>query len=351
MRVAMLALPLILFCSACNSKRDPETDTAELITDQEPSRETFDEDLFDTSDKAIQSPFKLHEGPNSRVERVDGSGKTLWSTSLNAYVNNIRAPHLVDDDQRVYVSTFDPRRVMALDARTGKILWTTDWPGERMCLYRGLLVATEGGSSPAIDADGRWLVARAIATGKEMFKVKLPDSMDDVNRVRECAGFLLVQQRFRRQPSLLINDKGQVVLRISKYVIDGVRQADDIVIQTTEGASRLSLKNETKWTITPKRLGDAGGFLPLENGDLIAFWYGPISDSGAGVVRLDPATGTVRWQTTCRSLETGHSKYRHEVTIKLDKDRLKVASIGSNGRWVELLNLQTGKQLRREQRD
>jgi hypothetical protein len=43
----------------------------------------------------------------------------------------------------------------------------------------------------------------------------------------------------------------------------------------------------------------------------------------------------------------GHSQYLHDATVAVAGERLRVSSQGSYGTFVEVLDLRTGKQLRR----
>src|SRR5207244_167516 len=110
----------------------------------------IDDEVTDSSEKPARSPFNLYEGQNCRVERQDPDGQTVfWSTEFDARRGFLQPPHLLYDDQRVYVSS-SSGGVTALDANSGRSLWHSDGPGDRMCLHDGLLLATQCGSSPVI---------------------------------------------------------------------------------------------------------------------------------------------------------------------------------------------------------
>jgi hypothetical protein len=88
----------------------------------------------------------------------------------------------------------------------------------------------------------------------------------------------------------------------------------------------------------------------LPGGDLLAFLYGEISDSGVRVMRLRP-DGTVVWQSFCAPLGVSHSIYRHDASVAVEGGQVKVVSRGSYGEFVEVLDAQSGRQIRRTTRE
>jgi hypothetical protein len=83
------------------------------------------------------------------------------------------------------------------------------------------------------------------------------------------------------------------------------------------------------------------------DGDLVAFLYCGIADSGVEVMRLNSATGKVVWRADCAPLGVKHSAYQHEATVAAEGDALRVTSRGSSGTFVEVLDLGSGRQLER----
>src|SRR5262249_57069 len=83
--------------------------------------------------------------------------------------------------------------------------------------------------------------------------------------------------------------------------------------------------------------------LKLLDGGLLEFCYCPISDSGAEVRKIDPDGKTVLWQQHCPPLDVCHSEYRHEVFIHIEGRTARVISRGSSGRFVERLDLDSGR--------
>jgi hypothetical protein len=91
-----------------------------------------------------------------------------------------------------------------------------------------------------------------------------------------------------------------------------------------------------------------GGLLELPGGDLVAFLYGRLRDSGVRLVRLDPAAGKEVWQTACAPLGAATlSSPRHRVVVAAEGDRVRVTSHGSHGRFTEVLDLRTGRSVSR----
>jgi hypothetical protein len=83
--------------------------------------------------------------------------------------------------------------------------------------------------------------------------------------------------------------------------------------------------------------------------DVLSFRYGPISDSGVELERAARG-GAVLWRVHVQPLGIAHSKYHHEVKVRVDGDRIVVESVGAQ-RIVEVRELATGKQVSREVTD
>jgi len=230
-----------------------------------------------------------------RVVRLD-AGTTRWSTSLPGDVRGVMPPHLLWDAKRVYVR--HQGGITALAAESGVVLWHAKGPTDRLVLSRDLLLTTQDG----------WVTARAVSTGGEVFKVRLP-----------------------------------------KGAIAGLFLGQDRVLLTEREVVRLPRGAKARWA-TPLQnsdwLGD-GGLVEVAGGDLVAFSYGPVSDSGVQLVRLDGASGEVVWRAGCAPLGVKHSKYMHDATVTSEGDRLRVTSEASGGTFVEALDLRTGKRLSR----
>jgi outer membrane protein assembly factor BamB len=287
---------------------------------------------------------------NSQVIRRDSDGRIVWSTHLDGYLGGVRPPHVLHDANRVFVTHKDG--VTALDAQTGKVLWQSAGPNDRLCLSKDLLIATECSMAECLLEKGRWVTARAVDTGAEVFRVPLPLQDFDPLAIEEVAGLFLVQTHEDtggHGNGLLIDRKGQVRHRFDRQVITGRLRGEDRVFLTSRDVVCLTADDKPRWAV-PFRDGEwiAGGDLvDVDGGDLLAFLYGHINDSGVQVVRLNPQTGQEVWETWCSPLGVPHSKYRHWATVRMDGEHLKVTSRASGGTFVELLDLQTGQRLGR----
>jgi hypothetical protein len=67
-------------------------------------------------------------------------------------------------------------------------------------------------------------------------------------------------------------------------------------------------------------------------------------------MRFDPSSGKEKWKVYCQGLHVGHSKYSHTATVAVEGEKLRVTSTGSQGTFVEILDLKTGRQLERTQK-
>jgi outer membrane protein assembly factor BamB len=286
------------------------------------------------------------------VTRRDSSRKVLWTANLAGNLIGHRDPHVVHDAERIYLGHDDG--ITALDVKAGKIAWHAKGPNDRLHVSGRLLLAAECTSDEALRTRGRQLIARAVDTGAEVFKVALPAGDFDPWPIREVAGLFLVQSGDRvgtRGSALLVDRKGAVRHRFDTQVLDGRRSGDDRVFLTVGGIVRVTADEKQVWSI-PFDRGDQldGGGLQDVGGDLLCFRFGGIHDSGVKVIRFDPQTGKTLWKSTCAPLGVDHSKYRHRATVAVEGSQVRVTSRGSFGSFVEVLDLETGKQVSRAKR-
>ncbi len=282
-----------------------------------------------------------------RVSRIREDGGTKWVTPLEGEVGGVRPPHIVADAERAYVT--HKNGVTALDARTGKVLWHSSGPAERMLLSGDLLFAAN------CDSDGEggkwWLVARGTASGKEAFRVALPQHFDPLT-IEEAAGWIMVQDQHSSsgaETCLLIDRAGRVRHRLDRRVVAVMPAGEDRLVLTNRDVIRLGADGPTRWSapFAYRELTAGGALVPLAGGDIVAYLYDRISDSGVRVLRLDPRTGRKRWEARCPSLGVDHSDYEHGAVVEVDDARLKVTSRGSEGTFVEAVDAQTGHSLAR----
>src|SRR5262249_34303670 len=152
--------------AATVSRRDraPDVDDDFSCSDLSNGRDSFSDDEMQ-DDAPAHSLFEFDE--LKRDGFVRRRGAIEWRTDLKGYLGGNRPPHLVFDDERVYVTHDDG--VTALSAKTGHVLWHSRGPGNCLCLSGDLLLAA-GGRDAWTEAFGRYVMARSVATGREMFR-------------------------------------------------------------------------------------------------------------------------------------------------------------------------------------
>ena len=294
-----------------------------------------------------QGPAFVIDHDSGRVMRCDPKGQIQWSTRLDGYLGLVRPPHLQWDERQVYVSHEDG--VTALDARSGTVLWHSKGPSDRLLLDGDLLFAADCSVSPK---GGRWLLARGVAKGEHAFKIKLPTNDFDVEPIQEVAGLLLVQKGPNgagKGDALLIDRIGQIRHRLNRQVIGGQCYGEDKLFHTCTDIVRVSRDDKVRWSLTFGRsqLIPFGGFVDLADGDVVAFRYSVIADSGVDLLRFTPATGKSVWEVHCRGLGKVHSKYTHDVTVAIDEGKIRVTTNDRIDTCVETLDLKSGRQLNR----
>ena len=94
--------------------------------------------------------------------------KGSWSARLEGDIGGVRWPHLLWDLERVYVTRGDG--VTAPDKTTGKVVWHSPGPGERLLLTDTMLLATHCGVEAR--ADGRWLTAAGLRQERKCFPLR-----------------------------------------------------------------------------------------------------------------------------------------------------------------------------------
>ena len=291
-----------------------------------------------------------HEGPVARI-RADGDKR--WVTQMDG-VGFARSPNVTVDANRAYVAQYLNNQVgiTALDVRSGRVLWRSPGPEDRMLLKGDLLLAADCGGGTDGPDGGRWLLARRVDSGKEAFRVALPLKDFDALPILEAANLFVVQTHEHpggKGDALLFDRAGRVRHRLDRQVVALMATGKDWLVLTNRDVIRLGLDGPPRWT-APFTHGEwiaGGGLFPLSGADVVAYLYGAISDSGIQVLRLDPATGRKRWEVKCAGLGVQHSKYRHEALVEVVGARLKVTSRASGGTFVEALDAQTGRSLAR----
>jgi outer membrane protein assembly factor BamB len=305
---------------------DPDAEQRDDQPDPEPQPPTL----------AVEIDSKAH-----RVVRKEASGQVGWATPLTGYVGGVRPPDLLLDAERVYVTHGDG--VTALDAQTGKVIWHSLGPNNGMCLSGDLLLATNSGE----------VMARTAATGVPVFRIALRvDERFDPAPVEKMAGGFVVQAGEGADGQgigFLIDRTGRVRHRFDHQVIAGRLLGKGRVFLTSHEMVCRARGDKVVWVLPFRRPEwvAGGGLVSLEGGDLLAYLYGQINDSGVQLLRLDPRGGKQVWQTQCAGLGVSHSKYHHWANARVDGDRIKVTSRASFGTFVEYLDLASGRRIKR----
>jgi outer membrane protein assembly factor BamB len=301
--------------------------------------------------QASTSPYVL-DREKKQVARHDANGKVVWSVSFDNDMGGVRPPHLLWDENRVYLTHKDG--VTALDAGTGKTLWHAQGPERGLLLSDGLLL----GIGSVKNKDGRfscWVFACDVAKGTVVFRTQLAADMSDPEEVRQVAGLFLVQigeAPGGKGHAFLIDRQGAVRHQFDRQIVAGKQYGDDRVFLTSKNVVRVTAKGEIAWTVPIDHQWIAGGdLIDLPDGDVITSQFGKINDSGVRLIRFDISSGKEKWKHQCRGLDVEHSEYFHTANVAVEGEKLRVASEGSSGTFIEILDLKTGRQLERTRKD
>jgi hypothetical protein len=240
----------------------------------------------------------------------------------------------------------------ALDARTGKVLWHSPGSADRMLLSGDLLLAADISVGVDGKGGGRWLIARQVASGQEAFRVALPANDFNALPIEEAAGWFVLKSWDAPSgagASLLIDRTGRVRHRLDRQAVAVMAAGKDRLVLTSWDVIRLGADGPPRWAVpfAGREWIAGGGLVPLAGGDVVAYLYGRINDSGVQVLRLDPGTGRKKWELMCPPLGVTHSEYEHRAVVEARGERLVVTSRGSHGTFVESLETQTGRSLAR----
>jgi outer membrane protein assembly factor BamB len=277
-----------------------------------------------------------------RLLRRDASGKEQWSIPLGDATGSVRPPYLLVDARRAYVAKDG---VTAFDVTNGQQVWHADGACDRMLLSGDQLLAT----------DHRVLVARSPANGADIFSCQVPsaDEQFDPAPVKVVAGLYLVQTYVRKvrgaTRAFLVDRKGNVRQHFDWLILDGIADGEDRVFLTDVELLRVADDGAVRWR-SPFQNGiglSDGKILPVPAGDLVVCSYCPVADSVVRVGRFDRTTGEEVWQVSCNALGVAHSEYRQQTSLSISRHLLTVTSDGSYGSFVEVLDLETGRQLAR----
>jgi outer membrane protein assembly factor BamB len=298
--------------------------------------------------EAVTEPYLL-DREKKQVTHRDAKGKVVWSTSFDEDIGGVRPPHLLWDKQRVYLTHKDG--VTALDTKSGKRLWHTEGPQDGLLLSNELLL----GTGSLANKDGTfspWLFAYDTTKGIVTFKTSLAKDMSDPQSVQEIASLFLIQNREApggEGNGMLVDRQGKIRHRFDRQVVDGKKYGEDLVVVTSKNIVRVNAKDKVAWTVLFEyhQWIAGGGLADVPGGDVIAYRFGYIRDSGVDLIRFDPSTGKEKWKIHCQGLRVRHSEYYHTADVAIEGQKVRVTSNGSYGTFIEILELKTGRQLER----
>jgi hypothetical protein len=294
-----------------------------------------------------------------RILRRDAaSDRVAWEAELGS---DLRGIALLTDPSgpnptRVYVG--GESGVVALDARTGKLAWRSAGPRAGYLFASGGLILT----AESADADrtrgdkdaGRWLVARSAVDGAEVFRVSIPVGKLRLAEVAGPTGPILLQSRQagpQASPALLIDRRGREYHRFDGRRVAAMCPAgSDWLVLTSRDVVRLSPEGRLRWTL-PLQHPEAGlvdgGFVALDGGGVVAVLYCPFADTAVRVLRLDPSSGRAAWTAECVGVGVAGGNYLRVVKLAAGGGQVRVTAFGSPGGFVEDLDVESGRSLRR----
>lgn len=275
---------------------------------------------------------------SSKVTRSRADGKVEWSTFLKCEEGHwANYPRFVADSKRIY---FQQRTqgVAALDPANGKVLWHSQVPVESFSLSGDRLLVAY-----------RWdVIALAADTGKPVMNLKLPFEIR--GEILDAGGLLVARgsEGFDER-SVLFDRTGKIHQQFSGDVVDFFVSGGNRILLTNKDVVCVTPEIRVVWLVDFSQLPHAGGrLIKLKSGDMVAFLYGQIYDSGVHLVRFNPEDGAKKWVKYCQALGASHSKYSHRAEVEVENDQLRVTSRGSQGTFVELLDLATGMRIERK---
>ncbi|MBI3270092.1 MAG: PQQ-binding-like beta-propeller repeat protein [Planctomycetes bacterium] len=282
------------------------------------------------------------------VVRQDPAGKTAWSVRLGDRLGGVRPPDRLADGERVFVVVGEG--IVALDRPTGRELWRAEGPADRLCASRDLLLATSCASSVRPE-DGRWLVARSTETGKPAWRARLPDVSDPMS-IREVGGLFLVRDGGfggKGAYARFFDRMGALRIDLTEHVAAAWPQEDGFIVVTERRIARLDPHGSALWESDAAKADDSDGaeVVPLPGGDLLVYTWCRLADSGVAVARVRATDGKAAWRSICAALGVPHSKYWHRPYVQVRGDQAIVVSQGAGGDFIEILALDSGKQLSR----
>ena len=264
------------------------------------------------------------------VKRIRANGGVRWSTPLAG-----SRPYVAIVAGKISVVS-DGDQLRAFDDASGKPLWTAP--------VRTDVLATDGTyvfSTCCSDPD-RALIALRTSDGKEAWRAPLaaksyPHTIDVETRH-------LIVRDFSRKMALVFDHSGKKLYQIDEWVQVSHLLGSDLLVYTGKRLALYEDDGHLKWSRAPLANTFAAGLDLIEVGtDLVLANYGHFNNSGVDLVRLDRATGALRWESKLAPLGVDHAKSFHIANLQPRGSKLYVVSQCAYGSFYERIDLSTGK--------
>lgn len=276
------------------------------------------------------------------VSLKDASGKLLWRTPVKGSLGSVRPPDRAST--KGFVVAVVDGRLTAFRRDSGAVAWTVGGPVDRL-LGDGEMVLSTDCQSPSAPPPHRWLMARRERDGSEAWKVELPKDVDP-DGIAKIGAHYIVRMGKR---TAFVAAPGKVAFELDEELIEVAPQGTGWLVVTSKRVARLDASGKAVWSLPAMRdtFVAGAGTIPVPGGDLLVWGWGRISDSGVELLRVRPDDGQVLFRTHAEALGVGHSKYRHEASVRIRGSKIDVVSVGSYGTFVEVRSLSKGTQLTR----
>jgi hypothetical protein len=285
-------------------------------------------------------------------------GNVVWTRHVKGVSYGYSNRQMAKDGERVYAAT--DAGMIAVEIGNGKLVWESMEGVYDLKLIGDVLVTLMDRSEDVEAVEEYWLVAYRAKTGEKVFETRLPEDLAyfqnrlESLRISEMTGMYLVQGVHEIRGTgyaVLVDRQGKVWHRSYRRILDGVQVGESRLLVTSKSVVCLWASGQTKWERMFEWRENGGRMLKGADGTLLAYLYGPISDSGVQVMRIRIEDGMVLWQVYCDPLGTTHSAYGHDADVTCDDKTVMVRSAGSSGSWVEVLDVQSGKRVSRGERE
>lgn len=293
------------------------------------------------------APLGFVAGPTRWIAREGRSvsavslqtGETIWKTTLDSDIDDIRPPAIAADQDAVFVHVRDG--LVALEAKDGSVRWKREGQGfERLALvHGGLYACAKYAGTPAY--------VRRIdrTTGKEYWRCEVPTDLEPAPVFAWGAPTL----------ALVSNDRwGEVGWT---YALDATtgkvcwsadRRTEGVWADAGGARAWIAAPPELRVVDTSTGEGsaidsferDGAAFLLDGNRMLVADWE--TGSCGVGLRAYDPATCEKLWTAVVQGIDVPHSEYWHRVRLERIGTRVVLIGESAGGSYVNVIDPATG---------